>query len=140
MLNQIYLPIRIQPKWAMAAPSFPTFIASSSQSRPQKSPRIYTQGPVVKAQYPNPPPPSSLTKKKKKQAKNPRAASCRWGRQKVSPLRTSAASSPISLNRLDLRLMVRSSLTEPGLELGSILLSSVKIQPSWGFRRLWKRG
>ena len=39
-----------------------------------------------------------------------------------------------------LRLTVLSNLTEPGLELGSILRSLVETQPSYGYHRLWKRG
>ena len=49
-------------KWAIAA-GFPAFIASPSKFRHQKSARKYMQGPVVKAQYPNPP--SSLITKKR---------------------------------------------------------------------------
>ena len=53
-IKHIYPSSRIRPKWAMATVGFPTFISSSSQSRPHKSARKYMQGPV-KAQYPNPP-------------------------------------------------------------------------------------
>ena len=49
-----------------------------------------------------------------------------------NPSLTKFRSFKFSLPRLPvaLRLTVRSNLTEPGLELGSILLSLVKIQPS----------
>ena len=55
--------------------------------------------------------------------------------QKVGGDRRNAASVVLKC----LWLTVLSNLTELGLELGGLLLSSVKIQPSWGFRT-WKRG
>ena len=98
------------------------------------------QCPVVKAQQPNLLP-TSPYKKRGGIGKSPHIA-LYGGDGKTPPsLPTNFRSFKSSLFQLPTALWLTacSSLTEPRLELGSILLELVKIQPPQGFYGLWRK-